>query len=198
MNKKRFLVLVTILITFATVFSKEVSATTLKKAELPVVKKHDYCKAYAEALIEGFKMSSEEAYLLMQEQEENIGEEPRLVIDESGNIHIIWTNEDMLLVVDNIETDINVSKCIYLKALPLLPNDIETLEKQHRETDVSFGIAEEAYLEKFTEELKSDGLYKDGLYYVRFYNYNGTVAVVYSLTEDGELYINDTPAKFLY
>ena len=89
MNKKRFLVLVTILITFATVFSKEVSATTLKKAELPVVKKHDYCKAYAEALIEGFKMSSEEAYLLMQEQEENIGEEPRLVIDESGNIHII-------------------------------------------------------------------------------------------------------------
>ena len=198
MNKKRFLILVTVMITFAIVFFKEVNATTFKEAELPVVVKNDYCKAYAEALFEGFKITSEEAYLLMQEQEDNIGEEPRLVTDESGNIHIIWTNEDMLLVVDDIETDINVSKCIYLQALPLLPDDIETLEENNKETDVNFGIAEEAYLEKLAEELKSEGLYKDGLYYVRFYNYNGTVVVVYSLTEDGELYINDTPARFLY
>lgn len=164
---------------------------------LPVVKNQDYCKAYAEALYEGFKMPSEEAYLLMHEQEKNIEEEPRFVRDELGNIHIIWTNENMRLVVDNKETELNVSNCIYLEGLPSLPEDMETLEKDHKEVDVKFGIAEEAYLQNLRKDLKERGLYKDGLWYVRFYNYNEAVVAVYSLTKGGELYINKTPARLL-
>ena len=162
---------------------------------LPVVKNQDYCKAYAEALFEGFKMPSKEAYLLMQEQEKNIEQEPRLVRDESGEIHIVWTNENMNLVVDNKETNLNVSNCIYVEGLPFLPEDMGTLKKNHKEVDVRFGIAEEAYLENLHKALKEKGLYKDGLKYVRFYNYNGSVVAVYSLTQDGELYINETPAR---
>ena len=65
------------------------------------------------------------------------------------------------------------------------------------EIDVRFGIAEEAYLENLHKELKEKGLYKDGLKYVRFYNYDGSVVAVYSLTKDGELYIDETPARLL-
>lgn len=164
---------------------------------LPVVKNQDYCKAYAEALVEGFKMPSEEAYLLMQEQEKNIEQEPRLVRDESGEIHIVWTNANMNLVVDNKETNLNVSDCIYVEGLPSLPEDMGTLEKNHKEVDVRFGIAEEAYLENLHKDLEEKGLYKDGLKYVRFYNYNGSVVAVYSLTEYGELYIDKTPARLI-
>ncbi len=165
---------------------------------LPKVKKQNYCKAYAEALFDGFKMPSEEAYLLMQEHESNIESEPRFVIDELENIHIIWTNEERFLVVDNKETNINVSSCIYQETLPVLPKDIETLQKNHREVEVSFGIAEEAYLEQLTDTLIEKGLdARQGLWDVRFYNHDGSVVAVFSLTEGGELYVNDTPAKLL-
>lgn len=165
---------------------------------LPKVEEGDYSKAYAEALSEGLKIPSQKAKLLIKANEEKIEYQPRLVIDENEEIHIIWTNDEMLLVVDGEDTDLKVADCIYVNELPELPKDIETLEKNHKNTKVKYGIAENAFLEEFTGKLVEKGIIeKKSLWWVRFYNDNGKLSVVYSLTKEGKLYINENLAETL-
>ena len=157
---------------------------------LAVVKNGDYKQAYAEALYYGCYVPSEEARKLMDKNEELIENEPRLVADVDEQLHIIWTDKNMLLVVDGEGTNIKVSECIFPDALPDLPM-LENLAEYHSKNELArYGIAETAYLEELSEELEVKYLYR-----VRFYNYNGEAVAVYSLQPDGELYINEVKAE---
>lgn len=170
---------------------------SIQNEVLPKVIGDDYSKAYAQALFEGTKVPSEEADNLMKNNESLIENEPRLVIDSNQKMHIIWTNDKMFLVIDGKETQLKVSECIYVDELPRLPEELEELEKYHKSNQqVRFGIAENAFLEELYFQLKESGIdASNGLYRVRFYNYNGAATAVYSLSENGELYINKNVAQ---
>lgn len=164
---------------------------------LPMVINNNYSKAYAEALFEGAKIPSEEAYILMKENESIIQNEPRLVIDCNEKMHIIWTNDEMFLVIDGKETKLKVSDCIFTDKLPELPENLEKLDNYHQSNEqIEFGIAENAFLQELCMNLEKKGINSsNGLFRVRFYNDNGKAVAVYSLTENGKLYINTEKAN---
>lgn len=171
--------------------SKEESDISKTESILPLVENNDYSKAYAQALYEGARVPTEEALMLMEKYNGLIESEPRLVIDANSKLHIIWTNKDMFLVIDGADTDIKVSECIFADVLHELPNTLSELEEYHTTNeDFKNSIAVTSFLEDLTSEQDVEYLYK-----VRFYNYNGKAVAVYSLTEDGELYINEDKAE---
>ena len=160
---------------------------------MPIAKNNDWTKAYAKALFDGCHVPSEEARKLMDKNEELIENEPRLVVDDAEQLHIIWTNDAMYLVVDGEETTIKVSECIFSEVLPELPT-LESLAEYHAKNEFArYAIAETVYLEELSEKMEAKSLYR-----VRFYNYNGKVVAVYSLEPDGELYIDTEKAENFY
>lgn len=158
------------------------------------VENNNYSRAYAKALLDGTRIPSEEATVLIETNKENVQNEPRIVIN-GNDLHIVWTNNNMFLVIDGDETDKKVSDCIFIEELPQLPENIEELKKHHKSNEqVRYGIAETAFLEDLCMQLKEKELYEDGLHRIRFYQYNGSPVAVYSLKQDGELYINTSKA----
>lgn len=156
----------------------------------------NYSKAYAQALVQMGPIPyppTGESMIAMENVEDLAVYEPRFVFDHNGKLHTIWTNDQYFLVVDTKETKIKVSDCIFCDILPELPESLKALKK-HYATNEQFrlGIAEDTFLEELSDKIGCDVLYK-----VRFYNYNGTAVAVYSLTENGELYINEMMAESL-
>ncbi len=175
----------------------EIYAIETEEIDLPRVINNNYSKAYAVGLFEGLKIPSEEAGMLIEKFEGQIENTPRLVVDYNDKVHIIWTNNNMFLVIDGRETKLKVSDCIFTGNLPELPDNLEKLEYYHKSNEkVKFGIAENAFLEDLCTELEKKGIKSsNGLFRVRFYNDNGKAVAVYSLTEKGELYINSEKAS---
>ena len=154
-----------------------------------IVSDDNYAKAYAEALMRGLIIPSEESDNLLKKYEAQIEYEPRIVMNTKEELHIIWTNSNEYLVIDGQDTEIKVSECIYSEAYPELPK-LENLEEFHKGIkDAKYGIAETAFLNSLVITLKEKGLYKNGLYWARFYNCEGRAVVVYSLEDGGNLYI---------
>ena len=169
----------------------DVKVISNTKSILPLVENNDYSKAYAQALSEGARVPTEEARMLMDKYNSLIENEPRLVIDTNSKLHIIWTNKDMFLVIDGSDTDTKVSECIFADVLPRLPDNLNELEKYHAVNEnFTNSIAVTSFLEDLNSEQDVEYLYK-----VRFYNYNGKAVAVYSLTENGELYIDGYKAE---
>ncbi len=157
---------------------------------LPTVIDGNFEAAYAKALSDGFKSPSEETYNLLIKFQDKIENEPRFVIVDD-EISIIWTNHDMHLVIDGNETDLKVSNSIYMEDLPSIPDSLDELQKSYEDyTHQNYGIAENAFLEDLSKKMNSLYLYK-----VRFYQNSSNACAVYSLTENGDLYINDITAE---
>ena len=172
-----------------------VQEKTEEKNKISIVNNGDYAKAYAEALARGLIIPTEEADDLIRRYEAQIEYEPRLIKDTNEEWHIIWTNKKLYLVIDGQDTKIEVSECVYPEAYPELPR-LEVLEEFHNaRKEAQYGIAETAFLNNLVIQLKEKQLYKEGLYWARFYNCDGKAVVVYSLEENGELYINTQKIK---
>ncbi len=211
MKKRLILFLVVFVVLFSTGFQHK-----SPNDNLPKVVDGDYQKAYAQGLVEGAIIPSEEAHDLLEKYADEIQNEPRIVRDENNELHIIWTNDEMLLVIDGENSSLKVSDCIYVDILPKMAETLEDLENCHFFNKTArYGLAETAYLTELCQKLKEENdLYDGGLYWCRFYNDDGKLAVVYTLghlywfdfknskpsklLDIGELYINEAPAIQYY
>lgn len=181
-------------------FQEEINLETsskLENSEFVRVLNNDYSKAYAKALSKKWRIPHlREAHILMERYGELIQLEPRFVIDSNEKYHLMWTNNERYVVIDGEETEFKVSNCIFVDELPKLLEKLDELKEYHKSNDeIKFGIAETTFLDELWSKMEQKGFEVKGLWRVRFYNYNGKAVAVYSLTENGELYINENVAS---